>query len=1441
MAKTYFSLASGSLVQDWSNTGLITANDSWIGVPSIEGYLGQDITTATGTDPRTLTADSTAASDLDVIANQSSTSILNGGVAEFDGIANPTVALQGSGTADAPYLIFYLDATARQDVRVQFNVRDIDGTADNAAQQLNVQYRIGETGPWTNVTGGYFADVTGGPSQASQVTAVDVTLPAAANNQAQLQVRVMTTNAAGNDEWVGIDDIVVSSGAFLDTTAPTLVSTSPPDEAGSVSTSSDIVLSFDENVQLGAGDIVITNGAGDTRTITVGGPADPDGAVSVVGNTVTINPTADLAAGTTYHVTVANGAIQDTSGNGFAGVAAGGLDFTTAAAQSFSIAATDASKAEGNVGTTPFTFTVTRTNPSGGATVDWSLTGVGGSGQAGAADFAGPTSGTLVFTGAETTKTITLAVSGDLAVEPNEAFSVTLANASAGSEIATASAAGTIQNDDVPLTAIYTIQGNGHISQLAGQAVSTTGVVTAVDTNGSRGFYIQDPNGDGNPATSDGIFVFLPSGALPEVGHLVRVSGTVQEFTAPGSAVGSFSTTELSSVTEVADLGAGPAIAPTVIGGPDGLVPPTESLIAGSNFFESLEGMLVKVVNAQAVGPTSGFGEIFTVVDNDADSSNGTTATGQIARGNVLLTPGASDFGDTNTSGGDFNPERVQIDDDSGVLPGFTSPQVNVGARLGDVTGIVNYDFGNYQIVATQAYGVAQQSTLVKETGTLTADAGHLLVASYNAENLDPGDGAARFATIADQILHNLNAPDIVALQEVQDGSGPTDNGLTSADLTLQTLVNALNAAAPAGVHYAYIDNPFIGNDTNGGEPGGNIRTAFLYRTDRVDFVNGSLRTIGADGQAISNPDESAPDGNGGQQTNPDNPFFDSRPPLVATFTFHGEAVTIVDNHFTSKGGSAPLLGSDQPPFDAGEVQRAGQAQAVNTFVDSLLASDPGARVIVAGDLNEFQFEEPMQVLKGTATVSNYDVPGTDPFNAVADYTPGGVAVLNDLQDLLPANERFDYVFEGNSETLDHVFVTGALSGGAEFDVVRINAEFADQTSDHDPLLARFSIPLNLAPIAADDAVTTAEDAAVTIGVLSNDSDPDHDALAVSAINGQAFDANGQVVLANGIVTRNVDQTLTFAPAANFNGPVSFDYTVTDGTLSDTGAVHITVTPVNDAPVFTSAASFSVAENHTAIGAVMAVDPEHDSFTFGLAGGADQGFFSIDTHTGALSFINSPDFETAQDANHDGIYDLVVSATDSGGAGNSQTIHVTVTDLAEAGQIFNGGNGNDNLAGTTGNDTMNGGTGNDRLDGRDGNDVASGGNGNDVLIGGRGNDLLDGGNGNDDLDGGLGDDRLSGGDGNDRLAGGGGDDFLAGGKGNDVFMFTGGFGRDTVSDLGSNDVIEFSGGVFQNFQAVRDASQQVGGDTVITLDAQNTIVLQGVTLSSLHANDFWFA
>ena len=220
MSMVYHVLDNGSLTQNWSNAGLITTTDDWSGVPSIVGYLGQDITTATGTNPQTLSTSSSVSSDIDVNANQTNTGITNGGVAEF-ALPNPTVALQGSGTADAPHLVLYLDATGRRDVVVAFNARDIDGTADNAAQPIAVQYRTSATSTWINLPAGAIADASTGPSLTTQLTPVSVTLPAGADGQPSLEVRIITTNAVGNDEWIGIDDISVSSTSAAPA-APTL-------------------------------------------------------------------------------------------------------------------------------------------------------------------------------------------------------------------------------------------------------------------------------------------------------------------------------------------------------------------------------------------------------------------------------------------------------------------------------------------------------------------------------------------------------------------------------------------------------------------------------------------------------------------------------------------------------------------------------------------------------------------------------------------------------------------------------------------------------------------------------------------------------------------------------------------------------------------------------------------------------------------------------------------------------------------------------------------------------------------------------------------------------------------------------------------------------------------------------------------------------------------
>ncbi|HNK69899.1 MAG TPA: hypothetical protein PKH36_14330, partial [Flavobacteriales bacterium] len=214
-----FTISTGAMVLDnspavlpfsqyWSNTGMITVNDDWAVVPSIIGYRGDGLTGGTGTDPQTLIADDLVLV-VDVNANQTNPNTFStGGVAEFE-ITDPTIALTGSGTADAPYLLLHLNTSGLVNIHVAYNVRDIESSADDAIQQVALHFRAGPTGSYTNVPAGYVADATTGGS-ATQVTPISAVLPGTANNQPDLRVRIMTTNAAGNDEWVGIDDISVT-------------------------------------------------------------------------------------------------------------------------------------------------------------------------------------------------------------------------------------------------------------------------------------------------------------------------------------------------------------------------------------------------------------------------------------------------------------------------------------------------------------------------------------------------------------------------------------------------------------------------------------------------------------------------------------------------------------------------------------------------------------------------------------------------------------------------------------------------------------------------------------------------------------------------------------------------------------------------------------------------------------------------------------------------------------------------------------------------------------------------------------------------------------------------------------------------------------------------------------------------------------------------------
>lgn len=578
---------------------------------------------------------------------------------------------------------------------------------------------------------------------------------------------------------------------------------------------------------------------------------------------------------------------------------------------------------------------------------------------------------------------------------------------------------------DPELTPIYEIQGATHTSPLVGQSVTTTGVVTVVDTNG---FYLQDPTGDGNEATSDAIFVFTGSAPTVVVGDAVQVTGTVSEFIPGGADTGNLSITQISGSPTVTVQSSGNSIPVPVLIGANGRAVPTGEIdddgfatfdpaTDAIDFFESLEGMLVTVDDPVAVGGTTGFSEIYTVTDGGAGAGD------------------VSDRGTVNIGPGDFNPERVQIDNDS-FTPGEI-PQVDTGAQLNDVTGVVSYSFGNYEVLATQAVTVAEPSTLTPETTAITGDKNTLTVASYNVLNLDPNDNDGdmdiadgRFDAIADDIVNNLNSPDIIALQEVQDNSGAVDDGVVSADQTAQLLIDAI--AAAGGPTYVYVDVP-PADGTSGGQPGGNIRTGFLYNPERVDLVAV---------EAVTDPDLSDGDA-----------FEDSRTPLSATFEFNGEEVTVVNNHSSSKGGSSPLFGQTQPSTDlqedpavnGGVDARNAQAQVVNDYVDTQLATDPDANIVVLGDMNEFEFISPLETLAGT----------NDPTGPV----------LTNLTNTLPEDERYSYIFEGNSQSLDHILVSDSLLNQVAFDIVHINAEFADteqRASDHDPLVVGLYIPAPL-------------------------------------------------------------------------------------------------------------------------------------------------------------------------------------------------------------------------------------------------------------------------------------------------------------------------------------------------------------------------------------------
>jgi endonuclease/exonuclease/phosphatase family metal-dependent hydrolase len=601
----------------------------------------------------------------------------------------------------------------------------------------------------------------------------------------------------------------------------------------------------------------------------------------------------------------------------------------------------------------------------------------------------------------------------------------------------------------LPVTQISQVQGAGHLSPYAGQQVKVEGVVIAERFSN---VWIQDPTpGDSDPATSEAIRIFGSSVAdAVVVGNHVQVRGTVNE-TRPGcipscpptsSAFLNLTVTELGSPgLAVTQLAATAPPAPTVIGA-GGRTPPTTVIeddagatgnvetsnafdyaSDGIDFYETLESMLVQVNSPVATGPRNPFNEISVLADNGAGASIRT------ARGGIVVRA----IDSSNYQLGDFNPERIILDD---AIESDSTPAVNTSDRFTTpAVGVMNYDFASYKIALTSDL-TAIPAGLARESTRSPVDQ-EIAVATFNVQNLSPDDDPAKFAELAAIIVDNLRAPDVISVEEIEDNNGLTDDSVTDASMTWNLLIAAIQDAGGPVYQYRQIDPV---DDRDGGAPGGNIRVGFLFRTDR------GLEFVDRPGAGPMTPNAVVVGPNGDPQllyspgrVDPADPAWSTpegvRKPLAAEFKARGKKLFLIANHWKSKNGDEPLFGRFQPPARSTEAQRRAEAQVVKDFVDDILAIEPNANVIVLGDLNDFEFSETLTILEGGGT-------------------------LNTLIETLPPSERYSYVFDGNSQTLDHIVVSDNPRHHFpfEYDSVHVNAEFVQQSSDHDPQVVRLDL-----------------------------------------------------------------------------------------------------------------------------------------------------------------------------------------------------------------------------------------------------------------------------------------------------------------------------------------------------------------------------------------------
>ncbi|MCC3355511.1 5'-nucleotidase C-terminal domain-containing protein [Bacillus sp. REN16] len=577
---------------------------------------------------------------------------------------------------------------------------------------------------------------------------------------------------------------------------------------------------------------------------------------------------------------------------------------------------------------------------------------------------------------------------------------------------------------------IHDIQGESHESPLDGVVVNNVkGVVTyTYSIKGGNYFHMQTPDDqkDDNPKTSEGIVVYTGNQANVKVGNLVSVTGTVDEYYIDGYSDANKTDLAVTQINARDDRNGAVTVVEEKVDLPETIkitsknlpnqvidndsfaeFDPEEDAI---DFWESVEGMLVEVGIVKAVAPQE-HGDLITVLENRKTDT---------IHGGLLLTEDNA------------NADRIQFKMyDNNAARDF---KVATGDKFtGPITGVVNYGFQNYKIyVDLEDMESAHVIGDVKpETTTIVKDDSKLTIASYNLENFSNNTKETsndKAQKLARAFVRDMNSPDIIGVTEVQDNNGQSA-GDAAANESYERLIQAITAAG--GPVYEYLNIDPINNE-DGGAPNANIRVGFLYNPKRVSLPEGiqagdATTAVGyVNGKLTHNPG----------RIDPTNPAFDnSRKPLAAQFTFQGEDVVVIANHWNSKSGDTPLFGSTQPPVYGSEKQRKKIAKIVYNFVEEIKTDNPDANIVSVGDYNDFQFSEAMGIFEGQ--------------------------LMTNMINYVEQSDRYTYLFQGNSQVLDHIVVSNNLVPGTEIDILHINADFTDmagRASDHDPVLVQVNL-----------------------------------------------------------------------------------------------------------------------------------------------------------------------------------------------------------------------------------------------------------------------------------------------------------------------------------------------------------------------------------------------